>query len=209
MIETNREQTNWSFFFEWTVIVCPSGGYPEIYPCSTLDFKGVSSCLGAAGGSPTTASGSDEIPQQFNIFPAIFSRQLNFSNPCPGQNKMMDELRPNLVGVGNLLGVSGLLDEHHLHPMGADKSGRKCNTSGSSAEDFTALYGGLQHSDSGHHGPHTPAHTPPAATVTASRGVTDHTGIYRIGNSLKTLYLRRISFWVFILSVPPLLSWDL
>lgn len=116
---------------------------------------------------------------------------------------MMDELRPNLVGVGNLLGVSGLLDDHHLHPMGGSGSGatdknRKCNTSGSSAEDFTALYGGLQHGDSGHHGPHTPAHTPPAATVTASRitAVTDHTGIYRIGNSKYQLFIRlfRISF---------------
>ncbi|GLV35483.1 uncharacterized protein CBL_01368 [Carabus blaptoides fortunei] len=92
---------------------------------------------------------------------------------------MMEELRPNLVGVGNLLGVSGLLDDHHLHPMSGgatDKSGRKCNTSSSSAEDFTALYGGLPHThgDTGHH-PHTPAHTPPAATVSASRAITDHT----------------------------------
>lgn len=120
---------------------------------------------------------------------------------------MMDELRPNLVGVGNLLGVSGLLDEHHLHPMGGGAGGgtggtgtgdksRKCNTSGSSAEDFTALYGGLQHGESGHHGPHTPAHTPPAATVSASRitAVTDHTGIYRIGNFKYTLFSRIIRY---------------
>lgn len=147
----------------------------------TLDFKGVSSCLGAVGSSPAsgTTATSDDVPQQFNIFPAIFSRQLNFSNSCP-QNKMMEELRPNLVGVGNLLGVSGLLDDHHLHPMSGgatDKTGRKCNTSSSSAEDFTALYGGLPHThgDTGHH-PHTPAHTPPAATVSASRAITDHTG---------------------------------
>lgn len=80
---------------------------------SALDFKGVP-CLGGAGGG-----GPDQLPplgdpQQFNIFPAIFSRQLNFSSNGCGQNsKIMDELRPNLVG--GLLGVSGLIDEHHLH----------------------------------------------------------------------------------------------
>ncbi|KAF7287201.1 hypothetical protein GWI33_002022 [Rhynchophorus ferrugineus] len=138
-----------------------------------LDFKGVSSCLGALGSSPgpsVTSSGEDIGHQQFNIFPAIFSRQLNF-NACPQGKSMMEDLRPNLVGVGNLLGVQGLLDEHHQHlSSSADKSARKCNTSGSSAEDFSALYGGLPHSHD-HHGSHTPAHTPPAAT----RTITDHT----------------------------------
>ncbi|XP_056642018.1 homeobox protein unc-42 [Diorhabda sublineata] len=88
---------------------------------------------------------------------------------------MMDELRPNLVGVGNLLGVGGLLDDHHGHLGGgsnnAEKSGtnRKCNSaSGSSAEDFNAIYGGLPHSHD-HHG-HTPAHTPPSA----GRPINDH-----------------------------------
>lgn len=89
---------------------------------------------------------------------------------------MMEDLRPNLVGVGNLLGVSGLLDEHHGHLMGGTSgekgTPRKCNTSGSSAEDFTAIYGGLPHSHE--HNPHTPAHTPPAAP----RSITDHSGIY-------------------------------
>ncbi|XP_050298148.1 homeobox protein unc-42 [Anthonomus grandis grandis] len=86
---------------------------------------------------------------------------------------MMDDLRPNLVGVGNLLGVQGLLDDHHQHltaSTATDKSNRKCNTSGSSAEDFSALYSGLPHSHD-HHGNHTPAHTPPAA----SRTIADHT----------------------------------
>lgn len=159
-----------------------------------MDFKGVSSCLGALGNSPsapttTTTSGGggggDDLAshQQFNIFPAIFSRQLNF-NACPAaaQKSMMDDLRPNLVGVGNLLGVSGLLDDHHGHLMGGGAAGggdnkgapRKCNTSGSSAEDFTAIYGGLQHTHD-HHA-HTPAHTPPAAP----RTITDHTGNYQI-----------------------------
>ncbi|CAH1181014.1 unnamed protein product [Phyllotreta striolata] len=83
---------------------------------------------------------------------------------------MMDELRPNLVG--NLLGVSGLLDDHHGHLTSSstniDKtsSSRKCNsTSGSSAEDFNALYGSLPHSHE-HHG-HTPAHTPPSGRIIA------------------------------------------
>lgn len=148
-----------------------------------LDFKGVSSCLGALGGSPapvgsTPSSGgsSEEAShQQFNIFPAIFSRQLNF-NACP-QKSMMEELRPNLVGMGNLLGVSGLLDEHHGHLMGSSAGNngagnkdtpRKCNTSGSSAEDFGSIYGGLPHGHDHHN--HTPANTPPASRIT------DHTG---------------------------------
>ncbi|ENN73739.1 hypothetical protein YQE_00661, partial [Dendroctonus ponderosae] len=64
--------------------------------------------------------------------------------------------------------------DHHQHlaaSASADKSNRKCNTSGSSAEDFSALYGGLPHSHD-HHGNHTPAHTPPAP----SRTIADHTG---------------------------------
>lgn len=55
--------------------------------------------------------------QQFNIFPAIFSRQLNFSaGNCNQQkfmihNSMTDDLRPNLVG--GLLGLQqGLIDDH-------------------------------------------------------------------------------------------------
>ncbi|XP_044730518.1 homeobox protein unc-42 isoform X1 [Chrysoperla carnea] len=112
----------------------------------------------------------------------------------------MDELRPNLVG--NLLGVSGLLDDHHIHAMNAsavgsgggsggntgntglgstgstvgDKIGRKCNTSSSSAEDFTALYGTLPHSHTpgdSHHA-HTPANTPPTSSISVTRGLTDH-----------------------------------
>uniref|UniRef100_A0A182F7S3 Uncharacterized protein n=1 Tax=Anopheles albimanus TaxID=7167 RepID=A0A182F7S3_ANOAL len=71
------------------------------------------------GLSPTTSvagagSGGSSCPdsQQFNIFPAIFSRQLNFNaaGSC-GQSKLMDDLRPNLVG--GLLGLQqGLLDDH-------------------------------------------------------------------------------------------------
>ena len=61
------------------------------------------------GLSPQSSADS----QQFNIFPAIFSRQLNFSaaGAC-GQSKLsMDELRPNLVG--GLLGLQqGLLEDH-------------------------------------------------------------------------------------------------
>lgn len=143
-----------------------------------MDFKGVGSSagsLGTASAAPATSIVPDDLSshQQFNIFPAIFSRQLNF-NACP-QKSMMDDLRPNLVGVGNLLGVSGLLDDHHGHLMGAngDKAGgRKCNTSGSSAEDFTALYGALPHSHAHEHHPHTPAHTPPSLP----RSIADHSG---------------------------------
>lgn len=89
-----------------------------------LDFK--NNCLGAggssSGGSASTTGGqnlcissSSPDSQQFNIFPAIFSRQLNFTaggGSC-GQGKLMDELRPNLVG--GLLGLQqGLLEDHAL-----------------------------------------------------------------------------------------------
>ncbi|ALC49942.1 CG32532, partial [Drosophila busckii] len=62
------------------------------------------------GLSPQSSADS----QQFNIFPAIFSRQLNFSaaGACGQAGKLsMDELRPNLVG--GLLGLQqGLLEDH-------------------------------------------------------------------------------------------------
>lgn len=85
-----------------------------------LDFK--NNCIGAGGGSGGCASttggqnlcisSSSPDSQQFNIFPAIFSRQLNFTG-SGGQGKLMDELRPNLVG--GLLGLQqGLLEDHAL-----------------------------------------------------------------------------------------------
>lgn len=72
-------------------------------------------CVNQASSSPT------DISQQFNIFPAIFSRQLNFTAASAGgggtcgtqTGKLMDDLRPNLVG--GLLGLQqGLLDDHAL-----------------------------------------------------------------------------------------------
>ncbi|KAG4079265.1 hypothetical protein HA402_006988 [Bradysia odoriphaga] len=88
---------------------------------SKLDFK--NNCIGAGGGSSGCASttggqnlcisSSSPDSQQFNIFPAIFSRQLNFTAGSGGQGKLMDELRPNLVG--GLLGLQqGLLEDHAL-----------------------------------------------------------------------------------------------
>lgn len=89
----------------------------------TLDFK--QSCTAASGSSlvnnTTSSLGLSPVSpdsQQFNIFPAIFSRQLNFSaGNCNQQkfmlhNSMSDDLRPNLVG--GLLGLQqqGLIDEH-------------------------------------------------------------------------------------------------
>lgn len=77
---------------------------------------------GNTGSTPNSAGGpssnlglspSSADSQQFNIFPAIFSRQLNFSTGTCGQGKLMDELRPNLVG--GLLGLQqGLLEDHAL-----------------------------------------------------------------------------------------------
>lgn len=93
---------------------------------SKLDFKNGCADSGPAGigggGSSAPSSGlSPASPdsQQFNIFPAIFSRQLNFtgSGTCAtsaqAAGKLMDDLRPNLVG--GLLGLQqGLLDDHNL-----------------------------------------------------------------------------------------------
>uniref|UniRef100_A0A182RGY5 Uncharacterized protein n=1 Tax=Anopheles funestus TaxID=62324 RepID=A0A182RGY5_ANOFN len=73
------------------------------------------------GLSPTSAAVSDS--QQFNIFPAIFSRQLNFntSTGSCSQSKLMDDLRPNLVG--GLLGLQqGLLDDHAALAHGGNLS---------------------------------------------------------------------------------------
>ncbi|KPJ06587.1 ALX homeobox protein 1 [Papilio machaon] len=134
---------------------------------STVEFKS-SACAGAAEppAPPLTALPD---PQQFNIFPAFFSRQLNFTGGggCSQGAKIMEELRPNLVG--GLLGVPGLLDEHQsdakFHPSGIESKytpdkGRKCsNASSSSAEEFGGLY-------SGDH-----AATPPAPL---SRSLQDH-----------------------------------
>lgn len=89
-----------------------------------MDFKNNCGGGGGGGGSGggTSSSGatsslglspSSPDSQQFNIFPAIFSRQLNFSTGSCGQSKLMDELRPNLVG--GLLGLQqGLLEDHAL-----------------------------------------------------------------------------------------------
>lgn len=192
--------------------------------------------------------------QQFNIFPAIFSRQLNFASNCsssgvlghtPGilghnsgvlgntlghsssvlgvghnssvlghnssvlghnpsvlghgnsnhTQKLMDELRPNLVG--GLLGVAGLVDEvshhasHHERGLSLDikplhRSG-KCSTSSSASEDFSAaLYGALPTSGSvGSTGgdnqthQHTPTHTPPTVG-SVGRSLSDHSSKWRL-----------------------------
>ncbi|KAL0828922.1 hypothetical protein ABMA28_003822 [Loxostege sticticalis] len=137
---------------------------------STVEFKSAA-CAGATEPpAPPLAALPD--PQQFNIFPAFFSRQLNFTGGggCGQGSKIMEELRPNLVG--GLLGVPGLLDEHQTDtkflPSGAESKyaadkGRKCsNASSSSAEEFGGLYGG-EH-----------AATPPAPPL--SRSLQDHTG---------------------------------
>ncbi|KAK0073601.1 hypothetical protein PV325_009504, partial [Microctonus aethiopoides] len=110
---------------------------------------GVGSVGGTSvGGSlPTTALSLDH--QQFNIFPAIFSRQLNFSANC-GQNKLMDELRPNL----GLLGV-GLVENESFH-LNHNQEKRKCSSTSSNEQDF-GLYGVHQGLDTS---PPTPAATP-------------------------------------------------
>lgn len=135
----------------------------QFFASTKLEFK--NNCLAGSGGGgggggnsanshsnsgPTSTTGTQNLclstnisppsaAEQFNIFPAIFSRQLNFStsgssnsagssvtcssggggggggstNSSSTQNKFMEDLRPNLVG--GLLGLQqGLLDDHAL-----------------------------------------------------------------------------------------------
>lgn len=117
---------------------------------------------GGSASLSTTALSLDH--QQFNIFPAIFSRQLNFSAAAAancGQNKLMDELRPNL----GLLGV-GLVENESFH-LNHNQEKRKCSSASSNEQDF-GLYGvhqGLEAS------PPTPAATPGRNSVGATTAV--------------------------------------
>jgi hypothetical protein len=92
-----------------------------------LDFK--QNCAASGNNSVVNSSNTSSLglgpisptdSQQFNIFPAIFSRQLNFSASNCNQQKFMihnsmEELRPNLVG--GLLGLQqGLIEDHNQIP---------------------------------------------------------------------------------------------
>lgn len=105
---------------------------------------------GSCGTNPTSTSGQNVCnnslspladgnvaQQQFNIFPAIFSRQLNFSAAAAAsasQTKLMDELRPNLVG--GLLGLQqGLLEDHALAHGNLQHSGHQDSKFMSSLQD--------------------------------------------------------------------------
>ena len=124
----------------------PGGGVGSV---GSVGGGGGGGGSGGGGGLSTTLSLDH---QQFNIFPAIFSRQLNFSAAAAncGQNKLMDELRPNL----GLLGV-GLVENDTFH-LNHNQEKRKCSSTSSNEQDFS-LYGvhqGLEAS------PPTPAATP-------------------------------------------------
>ncbi|KAG7198075.1 hypothetical protein KM043_018243 [Ampulex compressa] len=139
-------------------------GGPGAGGVGSVGSTSVGGGAGAGGGSslPTTALSLDH--QQFNIFPAIFSRQLNFSAAAAancGQNKLMDELRPNL----GLLGV-GLVENDSFH-LNHNQEKRKCSSASSNEQDF-GLYGvhqGLEAS------PPTPAATPGRSSVGATSSV--------------------------------------
>lgn len=117
--------------------------------------------VGSSVGSSLSSTALSLEHQQFNIFPAIFSRQLNFSAANCGQNKLMDELRPNL----GLLGV-GFVENDSLH-LNHNQEKRKCSSTSSNEQDF-GLYGvhqGLEAS------PPTPAATPGRNSVGANSTV--------------------------------------
>ncbi|XP_034231524.1 homeobox protein orthopedia isoform X1 [Thrips palmi] len=115
----------------------------------------------------------------------------------------MDDLRPNL----SLLGVAGLVDEHHLHHhhhhgnashlspgqvsdrIASDRIAslqekiRKCGGgAGGGGEDFASLYQQplQQHMDNTP--THTPTHTP---SPVVNRGIQDHTGLEGAFKKLK------------------------
>ena len=122
---------------------------------------------GNSGGGTSTPSLSTATlsldHQQFNIFPAIFSRQLNFSAAAAAncsQNKLMDELRPNL----GLLGVNLMENEsfHINHNHNQEK--RKCSSANSNEQDFS-IYGVHQSLEAS---PPTPAATPGRNSVGAT-----------------------------------------
>lgn len=131
---------------------------------------GTSSSISGGASAPSLSTTTLSLEhQQFNIFPAIFSRQLNFSaaaaaaNCGSSQNKLMDDLRPNL----GLLGVNLMENEnfHFNHNHNQDK--RKCNSSNSNEHDFS-LYAVHQSLDSG---PPTPATTPVRNNIGTSSSV--------------------------------------
>lgn len=106
-----------------------------------LDFK-AAACFPGEGGE-----------NQFNIFPAIFSRQLNFS-----QAGKLEDLRPNLAMMSDerTMAAAAAADDRTSEK-------RKC-------EDFTSLYA-LQDSTS------TPAvTTTPGPTPPVTRTLTDPSG---------------------------------
>ena len=106
-------------------IIDSNPGFIKVFESITVDYRQESTSgggnahnlsvtslnTGAAGINYTTPN-SDS--QQFSIFPAIFSRQLNFPNNITNQSKLMEEIRPNLVG--GLLGLQhGLLEENSMN----------------------------------------------------------------------------------------------
>lgn len=149
----------------------PRQGHPGIILANDLSggtggpgAVGGTSVGGGGGGSSLSTTALSLDHQQFNIFPAIFSRQLNFSAAAAancGQNKLMDELRPNL----GLLGV-GLVENDSFH-LNHNQEKRKCSSTSSNEQDFS-LYGvhqGLEAS------PPTPAATPGRSSVGATSSV--------------------------------------
>ncbi|KAL1139163.1 hypothetical protein AAG570_009223, partial [Ranatra chinensis] len=144
-----------------------------------VDFKG--SCGGGAGGgdgsqgsaaasavAPTAAATTaSAVEQQFNIFPAIFSRQLNFQQG--GGGKLMDDLRPNL-GLLGLVESDHHLHHHHHHHHHHDKRAPP------KPEDFTALYSLPSATAAAAAAAASSLHDSQHPTPPPSRVVPDHTG---------------------------------
>ncbi|OXU27690.1 hypothetical protein TSAR_013716 [Trichomalopsis sarcophagae] len=125
--------------------------------------------------SSLTAASLNLEHQQFNIFPAIFSRQLNFSAAAAncGQSKLMDELRPNL----GLLGVN-LMENEAFH-INHNQEKRKCNSASSNEQDF-GIYGVHQSLET----------SPPTSTGTPGRNsVGAVTSVEYFGNYKDTVQI--------------------
>lgn len=122
---------------------------PAPPPQHQVTVSAVSAAAAAAAAAVSSTHGHPHhhSPPQFNIFPAIFSRQLNFSAAAASSQKL-DELR----------GAAAGLDQALDHERAELKRAAKC-----SADDFSALY--ALHQQHQHELPNSGSQTPVSAAT--------------------------------------------